>query len=151
MHSNTINHNALMHLAEADAISSTIAKADGDIWTLAVHAGNVEKTVMAKNSGKPRVWRKLDTLAKYLKDIGVEKFEINISQYDPSQKSLRRPDSANILKRTHKSHKDLQHHIIESPKSEVKVNATDQAIEIAKKRWEARRAKILQEENPRAK
>ena len=160
MSSHTINHNALKHLVEAGAISTAIAKAEGDIWTLVIHAGDTKKTVMAKNSGKSRVWRKLDTLAKYLKDIGLKKFEINVSQYDPSQKSLRRPDSANTLKRTHKAHKDMQHQMIEPqaeaeveshPKVEVKVNATDQAIEIAKERWEARRAKILQQENPRAK
>ena len=33
----------------------------------------------------------------------------------------------------------------------VKVNPTDKAIQLAKERWEHRRAKILQEENPRAK
>ena len=149
---NTINHNALMHLVEADAVSAASANAEGDIWTLVIRVGDSEKTVMAKNSGKARVWRKLDTLAKYIKNIGLEAFEINVSQYDPSLKSLRRPDSAYSLKRTHKAHKDMQHQMIEPvTKVDVKANATDQAIEIAKERWEARRAKILQQENPRAK
>jgi len=183
MKKNQINHNALIHLVEADAISVAIVKAMGDTWALTVQVGDTLKIVMAKNSGKPRVWRKLDTLAKYLKDMGIDKFHIDVSSYDPSQKSLRRPDSANILKETHKSHQSLQKQSVTTDETvsktnepEIKVttpevptvsevnapqsvvesepvkrNPTDAAIELAKQRWEQRRAKILQEENPRAK
>ena len=198
MKKHQINHNALTHLIEADAVSVVIVKAVGDTWALTVQVGETLKIVMAKNSGKPRVWRKLDTLAKYLKDLCIEKFHTDVSKYDPSQKSLRRPDSANTLKQTHKSHQSLQQQtsvvadtteldsssalILEpiheqisqqipeatlrvniqpqqmQPEIEptevtepVKINPTDKAIQLAKERWEHRRAKILQEENPRAK
>ena len=186
MKKNQINHNALTHLVEADAVSIAIAKAVGDTWVLTVQVGDTLKIVMAKNSGKPRVWRKLDTLAKYLKDLGVDKFHTDVSKYDPSQKSLRRPDSANTLKRTHKSHQSLLQSTETTkqesssdpelkpspelkvniqplqepfePESEfadvsdpVKMNSADKAIQLAKERWENRRAKIVQEENPRAK
>jgi len=183
MKKHQINHNALTHLIEADAVSVVIVKAVGDTWALTVQVGDTLKIVMAKNSGKPRVWRKLDTLAKYLKDLGIQKFYTDVSKYDPSQKSLRRPDSANTLKQTHKSHQSLQQQIVEdtpdygmqesapepilkvniqpqpeAPEVEhadvteaVKMNSTDKAIQLAKERWEHRRAKILQEENPRAK
>lgn len=154
MNKYAINHNALTHLIEAGAVSSATAKADGDIWSLVIHAGDFEKTVMAKNSGKARVWRKLDTLAKYLQEAGLDKFEIDLSEYDPTQKSLRRPDSASTLKRTHQAHKsmqrqtEMQKHHIEKPEF---TNNTDRAIQAAKEKWEERRAKILQQENPRAK
>jgi len=182
MRKNRINHNALTHLVEADAVSLFIVKAMGDTWTLTVQVGDTLKIVMAKNSGKPRVWRKLDTLAKYLKDMGVHKFHTDVSEYDPSQKSLRRPDSANILKQTHRSHQSLQQNSPETvsnkpqvesevqvniqPQAQqtkqtatdsvettepIKVNPTDKAIQLAKERWERRRAKILQEADPRAK
>ncbi|MEH6456616.1 MAG: hypothetical protein V7749_09855 [Cocleimonas sp.] len=185
MKKHQINHNALTHLIEADAVSIVIVKAVGDTWALTVQVGDTLKIVMAKNSGKPRVWRKLDTLAKYLKDLGINKFHTDVSKYDPSQKSLRRPDSANTLKQTHKSHQSLQQQTpepeitkqepvpeyttepalkinVQPPQAQpkvdevditevVKVNPTDKAIQLAKERWEHRRAKILQEENPRAK
>jgi len=184
MNKQHINHNALTHLIEAGAVSVVIVKAVGDTWALTVKVGDTLKIVMAKNSGKPRVWRKLDTLAKYLKDLGVETFHTDVSKYDPTLKSLTRPDSANTLKQTHKSHQALQEQNGQSidkikslepsePQSEIKVNiqptppttqteqaevsdpvltnATDRAIQQAKERWEHRRAKILQEENPRAK
>ncbi len=183
MNKNRINHNALTHLVEAGAVSIAHAKAMGDTWALTVVVGDTNKVVMAKNSGKPRVWRKLDTLAKYLKDLGMDNFSIDVSDYDPSQKSLRRPDSASTLKQTHKAHQSLQkagqipgltsasskpemkvNVQTEKPQVEqqadieseeaanaVKLNATDRAIQQAKERWEHRRAKILQESDPRAK
>lgn len=182
MKKHQINHNALTHLIEADAVTIATVTAIGDTWSLSVKVGDTLKVVMAKNSGKPRVWRKLDTLAKYLKDLGLEKFQTDVSEYDPSRKSLRRPDSANTLKQTHKSHQSLQQQTDETfevkgkevtpepvlkvniqPEQQapvfeladvtdpVKMNPTDKAIQIAKERWEHRRAKILQEENPRAK
>ncbi len=157
MSAETINHNALTHLVEAGAVTNAIAHANGDIWSLSVKVGDTMKVVMAKNSGKSRVWRKLDTLAKYLKELGLQNFEINVSNYDPTHKSLRRPDSANTLKKTHDAHKSLQMKNVESlqdhrEKEETEfTNNTDRAIELAKRKWEERRARILQEENPRAK
>lgn len=186
MNKDRINHNALTHLVEAGAVSIVVAKAMGDTWALAVQVGDTNKVVMAKNSGKPRVWRKLDTLAKYLKDLGIDTFQTDVSSYDPSIKSLRRPDSANTLKQTHKSHQSLKQSVEQTKKplqeqakqpevdvkvnvnagksaipeqipempeetvEAVKLNATDVAIQKAKERWEHRRAKILQESDPRA-
>jgi len=163
MNIHTINHNALTHLIEAGAVSCAKANADGDIWTLTIIAGDTAKIVMAKNSGKARVWRKLDTLAKYLQDIGLENFEINLTDYDPTKKSLRRPDSASTLKKTHLAHKSFQKQTAEKlvPKPTTAVsqtpenlefsNNTDRAFQTAKERWEERRAKILKKEDPRAK
>jgi len=183
MNKHRINHNALLHLVDAGAVSIANAKAMGDTWALTVLVGETNKVVMAKNSGKPRVWRKLDTLAKYLKDLGLDTFTIDVSDYDPSRKSLRRPDSANTLKQTHKAHQSLQqagqipgltasssqpevrvniqpeqtqveaqiHHGSEEVMDPIKQNTTDVAIQQAKERWEHRRAKILQESDPRAK
>ena len=172
MKKNKINHNALLHLIEADAISIAIVKAIGDTWVLSVQVGETLKVVMAKNSGKPRVWRKLDTLAKYLQDIGLNNFHVDVAAFDPSQKSLRRPDSASSLKRTHQAHQSLKKRVLEESSNstnsikeegliDVKVedaaaqikhqesqsqNATDRAIELAKRRWEQRRASILDQE-----
>jgi len=147
--SKTINHNALKHLAEANAVTTAHADADGDIWSLKVLVGNDEKVVMAKNSGEPRKWRKLDTLAKYLKGIGLEKFEINISNFDPSVKSLQRPDSASTLKRTHR---EANISIMEkSNKASALIPEDNKSIQEVKEKWEERRMRILREENPRAK
>ena len=141
----TINHNALTHLIDAGAIESAVASAEGDIWRLTILSGETQKIVMAKNSGKPRVWRKLDTLAKYLQKLGLNKFEIDVTHYNAEEKSLRRPDSAATLKKTHEAHKSQSvEALIKSKTPEKKESAA-----VIRARWEERRARILAEENPR--
>jgi len=142
-----INHNALTHLVEAGAVVSASASAQGDIWTLTIQSGDTQKIVMAKNSGKPRIWRKLDTLARYIQDLGLSSFEIDVSGYDANQKSLKRPDSAETLKRTHQAHKTQMVDGIRKGK----IKSSRESKKDFKQRWEERRAKILAEENPRAK
>ncbi len=159
----TINHNALKHLIEANSVKIATATADGDTWTLTVVAGETKKTVMAKNSGKARIWRKLETLTKYLKGLGLDHFIIDATNFDPSQKSLQRPDSAAILKRTHQVHKtqSIKRVTIEDDSDVLSTDTKTKNRLISgrkkpltdevKERWEERRAKILKQENPRAK
>lgn len=152
-----INHSALKILVEANAVNKVTALAYADKWSLRIMCGanNNEKIVVAKNSGKTRVWRKLDTLAKYLRDLGVHQFETDVTKYDPSKQTLRRPDSAAALKRTHMAHKKLSEQSLIAQKPEVvslKAIPRDNlsATEV-RENWEKRRAKILEEANPRAK
>ena len=147
----TVNHNALKHLIEANSVKSATAVADGDTWILQVVAGDTKKTVMAKNSGKPRMWRKLETLTKYLKGLGLDYFIIDASHFDPSLKSLQRPDSSAILKRTHKAHKSQTTEEPQKRGARPILGRKQLTDDVVKEKWEQRRAKILQQEDPRAK
>ncbi len=150
--SNGINHGALKLLIEAEAITSTTAFAEADQWMLKIGFGGTEKTVLAKNSGKARIWRKLDTLAKYLSQLGITTFEIDMIDYDPSQKTLTRPDSAATLKQAHKAHKSQQDNNLtrqdEIKKETAEIELSPEKIKVS---WEERRARILQQEDPRVK
>jgi hypothetical protein len=150
-----INHSALKILVEANAVNKITAFAYADKWSLQISCGNnkIIKTVVAKNSGKTRVWRKLDTLAKYLLDLGVYQFETDVTKYDPSKQTLRRPDSAAALKRTHQAHKKLNEQVVAQKPDAVMlktVSKNDLSANQVRENWEKRRAKILQEANPRA-
>ena len=144
-----INHNALKLLIEADAVDSATVIANADQWTLKITFDDAEKTILAKNSGKARIWRKLDTLAKYLSGLGINRFETDLVNYDPSQKTLTRPDSSAILKRTHEAHRSQQ----EKEEIQEAITAIDKKASPDKVRvnWEQRRARILKQENPRVK
>ncbi len=147
--SDGINHNALKLLIEAGAVDTATVIANADQWTLKITFGDAEKTILAKNSGKARIWRKLDTLAKYLSGLGINRFETDLANYDPSQKTLTRPDSAAILKRTHEAHRSQQ----EKEEIQEAITAIDKKASPDKVRvnWEQRRARILKQENPRVK
>ena len=97
----TVSHALLLELVAAGSVRSAVAIADGDCWFLMVRYGRIEKTLRSK-SGKIRSWRKLDSLAKYIiVELGLSRFEVDGANYDPSLKTLRRPDSAEVLKRVH--------------------------------------------------
>ena len=154
--SDTLNHSTLVNLVEAGAISSATVIADDDKWMLCVLVGETIKTVIAKNSRSPRIWRKLDTVAKYMKSIGLSNFEIDVTHYDPSKKTLRRPDSASILKRTHEAHRTLQENDseqfidIDAIADHVKDKKESSPTKV-RENWEKRRARILEQEDPRVK
>lgn len=151
-----INHSALKILVEANAVKKVTAIAYADKWSLRIVCGAndhlKEKTVVAKNSGKTRIWRKLDTLAKYLQDLGIKQFHTDVTKYDPSRQTLRRPDSAAALKRTHQAQKQLaEQHVKDSGDAlNAAIRQNDHLTpDQIRENWEKRRAKILQEANPR--
>ncbi|MCF6190710.1 MAG: hypothetical protein L3J51_09530 [Cocleimonas sp.] len=147
--SDGINHNALKLLIEAGAVDTATVIANADQWALRIKFGDAEKTILAKNSGKARIWRKLDTLAKYLSGLGINHFETDLTNYDPSKKTLTRPDSAAILKKTHEAHRSQQ----EKEEIQEAIIAIDKKAspDKVKVNWEQRRARILKQENPRVK
>ena len=99
--SETVSHALLLELVEAGSVRSATAIADGDRWFLMVRYGRIEKTLRSK-SGKIRSWRKLDSLAKYIiLELELPRFEVEGASFDPSLKTLRRPDSAAVLKKAH--------------------------------------------------
>ena len=151
--SDGINHSALKLLIEAGAVKTITAFANADQWTLKIGFGESEKIVLAKNSGKARVWRKLDTLAKYLSGLGIIVFKINMQNYDPSQKTLTRPDSAATLKQAHRAHKTQQQEKMTTDPiiQHIAESSDELSPDNVKVSWEERRARILQQEDPRVK
>lgn len=99
----TIEHNVLKQLAGTGHIKSATAVADGDSWSLVFQIGSVLKTLKARDSKNVRAFRKLETLGKYLGELGIEHYEVDQSNYDPAQCSLRRPDKAKALKAAHQA------------------------------------------------
>ncbi|MCK4709144.1 MAG: hypothetical protein KAU21_11055 [Gammaproteobacteria bacterium] len=102
MNAETIDHRTLSHLLEAGAIRTATAVGQGDRWSLVVHYGNVDKTLQSVNSHQIRTWAKLDSLVKYLRKLGIRKFDTDATNFDPDQISSRkRPDKSEALKRVH--------------------------------------------------
>ncbi|MCR9023632.1 hypothetical protein NW939_03245 [Aeromonas caviae] len=57
-------------------------------WTLLVRYGLAERALAAQRSKQVRVFRKLDTLAPYLQQIGVSRFEVNAAGFIVTSRSL---------------------------------------------------------------
>jgi hypothetical protein len=103
MAAETISHGLLKELATAGAIRRASAVAIGDRWGLMVSYGGVERTLAAANSHQIRSWANLNTLVKYVMGFGIRKLDLDATNSDPSQKTLRRPDKSAALKKAHQA------------------------------------------------
>ncbi len=104
MSKETIDHSTLICLAEAGAVSQLSVVAQQGGWIIMIRYGEHQRTLIAQRSGKVRVFKRFDTLAAYLKDMGINQFEVDITDYDPvgSGKGTR-PDRSAALKRAHEA------------------------------------------------
>ncbi len=97
MPAETITHATLRELAAAGAIREAAAVAHGSRWSLIVRYGGVERVLTARRTRQPRSWAHLDSLARYLAEIGIRQFTTDIRDYDPDQPGRKRPDRAEAL------------------------------------------------------
>lgn len=102
MPSGTVDHNTLKHLVEAGAVKSATVIGQGASWSLIAQVGNNDKTLLSK-SRKVREFKRFETIVKYLKDLGIVRFNTDAEKFDPSQKSrgVKRPDKSAVLKQAH--------------------------------------------------
>ena len=102
MPSETVDHNTLKQLVAAGAVSSTTVVGRGNAWSLIAQIGGHNKTLLSKTR-KIREFKRFETIFKYLRSIGIVKFNTDAIDYDPEQKtsSVKRPDKAEVLKQAH--------------------------------------------------
>lgn len=104
MATNTIDHGTFSRLVEAGAVRAAHVVGQPGGWALMVKYGMHERPLATKNTGAVRVWRRFETLASYLKDVGLTQFDVDASNYDPtSSTAAKRPDRAEALKKAHEA------------------------------------------------
>ena len=104
MNPQTIDYTSFTHLLQAGAIRAVSAvylpgQAGG--WALSVRYGTTEAAVTARRSGQLRTWAKLETVADHLHKLGVVRFDVDASQYQPGETRRRRPDRAEAMRKLH--------------------------------------------------
>lgn len=76
----------LKGLAAAGAVSKLTARGVDGGYILFAQVGMEESPVKAYR-GLPRVFRKLDAVASYVKELGLERFDVDVSRWS-HQKGL---------------------------------------------------------------
>lgn len=98
----TIDHNTLARLAEADAVHSTHVVGQPGGWGVIIQYGAVQSALAATRSKQVRVFKRLETLVGYLKDIGIHRFDVDAAHFDAATlKTYSRPDTSATLKQAH--------------------------------------------------
>ena len=77
----TIDHDTLQRLVDAGAPvrADVVGQAGG--WGVVINYGQAHQT-LAVRRGHPRLFRRFDTLAGYLKDLGITAFHVNAAEFD---------------------------------------------------------------------
>lgn len=100
---NTIDHTTLARLVEAGAVRGADVIGQPGGWGVVVKYGMTERA-LAVRRGQVRIFRRFESLVSYLKALGLSRYTVDASGYDPgTAPAVARPDSAERLKRAHEA------------------------------------------------
>jgi hypothetical protein len=99
-----IDQNTLARLVEAGAVrgASIIGQPGG--WGVVIQYGMTERALAAKR-GAVRNFARFETLVGYLKKIGIAKYQVDATQYDPAtvKEERFREDAAERMRHAHEA------------------------------------------------
>lgn len=102
--SNTIDQPTLERLVEAGAVrgASIIGHPGG--WGVVIQYGMTERALAARR-GAVRNFARFETLVNYLKKIGIAKYQVDATQYDPVtiKEERFREDAAERMRHAHEA------------------------------------------------
>jgi hypothetical protein len=64
--------------------------------------GTTERALAVKR-GQERIFKRFDTLAVYLKQIGIETFKTDTKQFDPTVTHVKRTDTSERMRKAHEA------------------------------------------------
>ena len=98
----TIDRTTLEHLVEAGAVKGASIVGQPGGWGVVVHYGLTER-VLAARRGAIRKFKKFETLVDYLKSIGLAKYQVDATEYEPvaPASDRKRTDAAERMKDAH--------------------------------------------------
>lgn len=91
----TIDGKAVRGLVEGREIKSALVLGQPGGYAVVIRYGTQARAIAAQRSRRMRLWRNLNTAAAYVQsELGVERFEVDMSDLDISSEDRRRPDAA---------------------------------------------------------
>lgn len=101
----TIDHGTLRRLVDAGAhVGAEVVGAAGG-WGVVINYGRASQT-LAATRGCPRTFRKFETLAGYLRDLGITEYRVNAAAFEPGGAAIHPADkrSATASERMKRAH-----------------------------------------------
>lgn len=95
----TISHQILKELVEAGSVRGACLVGQRGGFGVVVRYGMVERT-LSSTRGQVRLFASLDTAMPYLKRLGLPRFEVDASSFEPGRLRKPRPDRAEALRKT---------------------------------------------------
>ncbi len=99
-----IDGKAVKNLAGAHALNGAVVFGQPGGFAVLVRYGVNERAVAAQRSRRMRIWRNLNTAAAYVRDeLGIARFEIDMTEHDPAAVERKRPDTAERQRHIHEA------------------------------------------------
>lgn len=95
----TIKKTTLQELVAANSVRSACVVGRRGGFTVTVRYGEAKKDLVSSRGGL-RMFASLNTAADFLRKLGITKFEVDATGYEPGRLRAARPDRAEALKRT---------------------------------------------------
>lgn len=94
-----IRETVLRELIQASATVGASVVGKGNGFALVFKLGATEKTLVTSR-GQVRLFASLDTAGLFVRDVGISRFEVDMSRYEPGRLRSARPDRAAALRLT---------------------------------------------------
>lgn len=141
----TIDHSTLRRLVDAGAHVGAEVVGSAGGWGVVINYGRASQA-LAATRGTPRTWRQFETLAGYLKELGIVEYRVNTAEFEPGPATTRPDDkrSATASERMKRAHQAAAHDAwfreqVQASIDDPRPSVDDQA---AKKEFAAKRAAL---------
>ncbi|MGL6109552.1 MAG: hypothetical protein ACRC2B_05565 [Rubrivivax sp.] len=141
----TIDHGSLRRLVDAGAPVGAEVVGGAGGWGVVINYGRASQT-LAASRGTPRTWRQFETLACYLKQLGIVEYRVNTAQFEPGA-GLAKPDdkrSATASERMKRAHQAAAHDTWFREQVQASIDDPRPSVDgaVAKKKFASKRAAL---------
>ena len=104
MSTEMIDHATLTQLVELGSVKAAHVIGQAGGWGVVIRYGRTQSQLAASRSRQARLFKRLETLVAYLKDLGISSFDVDAANYNlATAKTYSRPDRAKALKQAHQA------------------------------------------------
>lgn len=141
----TIDHNTLRRLVDAGAHVGAEVVGSAGGWGVVINYGRASQT-LAATRGAPRTWRQFETLAGYLKALGIVEYRVNTAEFAPGTAAGKRDDkrSATASQRMTRAHQAAAYDTWFREQVQASIEDPRASVEdaVAKKEFAAKRTAL---------
>lgn len=96
----TVKFDVLRELVAAGSVRSATLVGQRGGYAVSIRTGRQQR-LLANKAGAVRLFARLDTAAKELRELGLTEFAVNVAEFESGRLRPARPDRATGLKRAH--------------------------------------------------
>lgn len=100
MPAQTVKVQTLRELVGAHSVHTAVVVGRRGGWEVMVRYGKTERTLAAK-SGTPRVFKTVDGAVRVLREVGLQRVELDAAKYRPGPTVRKRPDTSKAMRDLH--------------------------------------------------